>query len=93
MHFPKKSNLWKISLRPSVRVMARVMASEPSSRGIRINVVSPGSVDTSIWDAVASTPEEKEALYQNVARGIPSGAPLGAPIYFNKLNGDTAKGD
>jgi len=57
----------------SVRVMARVMASELSPRGIRVNVVSPGSVDTSIWDAVASTPEEKEALYKNVARGIPLG--------------------
>jgi NAD(P)-dependent dehydrogenase (short-subunit alcohol dehydrogenase family) len=47
----------------AVRVKARVMASELSPRGVRINVVSPGAVDTPVWDVAAANPEEKSALY------------------------------
>jgi NAD(P)-dependent dehydrogenase (short-subunit alcohol dehydrogenase family) len=57
----------------AVRVMARVMASELSSRGIRINVVSPGAVDTPIWDFAASNAEEKSALFKMIERAIPLG--------------------
>ena len=35
-----------------VRAMARVMASELSPRGIRVNVVSPGAIRTPIWGAL-----------------------------------------
>lgn len=34
----------------AVRTLARVMASELSPRSIRINVITPGAVDTPIWD-------------------------------------------
>lgn len=57
----------------AVRTMARVMASELSPRGIRINVVSPGSVDTPIWDASVSSSEGKGALFQKLEKGIPLG--------------------
>src|SRR5438132_1772633 len=40
-----------------VRAMARVMASELSSRRIRVNVVAPGGTATPIWDRVAPTPD------------------------------------
>jgi NAD(P)-dependent dehydrogenase (short-subunit alcohol dehydrogenase family) len=57
----------------AVRVMARVMASELSPRGVRINVVSPGAVDTPVWDVAAASPQEKKALYDVLKRGIPFG--------------------
>jgi NAD(P)-dependent dehydrogenase (short-subunit alcohol dehydrogenase family) len=57
----------------AVKVMARVMASELSPRGIRINVVSPRAVDTPVWDVAVSNAEEKDALYRKWERGIPLG--------------------
>lgn len=63
----------------AVRTMARVMASELSPRGIRINVVSPGAVDTPIWDAVEPNAEEKSALYEALGRTIPLGR-VGNPM-------------
>jgi NAD(P)-dependent dehydrogenase (short-subunit alcohol dehydrogenase family) len=57
----------------AVRTMARVMASELSPRGIRINVVSPGAVDTPIWDVAVSNAEEKGTLYKVLERAIPLG--------------------
>jgi NAD(P)-dependent dehydrogenase (short-subunit alcohol dehydrogenase family) len=56
----------------AVRTMARVMAAELSPRGIRINVVSPGSVDTPIWN-VAADAAEKDDLYKRMERAIPLG--------------------
>jgi NAD(P)-dependent dehydrogenase (short-subunit alcohol dehydrogenase family) len=63
----------------ALRTMARVMASELSSRGIRINVVSPGSVDTPIWDNVVSDQEERDDLFKILEKGIPLGR-LGNPL-------------
>jgi NAD(P)-dependent dehydrogenase (short-subunit alcohol dehydrogenase family) len=63
----------------AVRVMARVMASELSPRGIRINVVSPGAVDTPVWDVAVSDAKEKGALYTKLERGIPLGR-VGDPV-------------
>src|SRR6202012_2997911 len=45
-----------------VRAMARVMASELSARGIRVNVISPGAARTPIWNGAAPTPEAYAAL-------------------------------
>src|SRR5436309_3849294 len=45
-----------------VRAMARVMASELSSRGIRVNVVSPGGTSTPIWNSTAPNPAAMLAL-------------------------------
>jgi len=63
----------------AVRTMVRVMASELSPRGIRINVVTPGAVDTPIWDAFTTDPEERNTLYRTVERGIPLGR-MGDPL-------------
>ncbi len=65
----------------SLRVMARVMASELSPLGIRVNVVSPGSVETPIWDSVLpeSSVEKLERLYRTMERGIPLDR-IGTPV-------------
>jgi NAD(P)-dependent dehydrogenase (short-subunit alcohol dehydrogenase family) len=57
----------------ALRSMARVLASELSPRGIRVNVVTPGSADTPIWNNLASTPERRSALFDEVKRSIPLG--------------------
>src|ERR1700675_914138 len=56
-----------------VRAMARVMASELSPRGIRVNVVSPGGTSTPIWNRTAPTPEAVVALEARIAKSIPLG--------------------
>ena len=43
-----------------VRAMARIMASELSPRGIRVNVVAPGAIRTPIWGAAIATPEAEK---------------------------------
>src|ERR1700733_11067940 len=56
-----------------VRAMARVMASELSPRGIRVNVVSPGGTSTPIWNRTAPTPAAIVALEDRVSKAIPLG--------------------
>jgi NAD(P)-dependent dehydrogenase (short-subunit alcohol dehydrogenase family) len=56
-----------------VRAMARVMASELSPRGIRVNVVAPGAARTPIWKGAAPTAEAFAALEQRVSRTTPLG--------------------
>ncbi len=61
-----------------VRAMARVLASELSPRGIRVNVVSPGASRTPIWNGTAPTPEAFAAFEQRISRTIPLGR-IGEP--------------
>ncbi|MCY1075924.1 SDR family oxidoreductase [Archangium lansingense] len=56
-----------------VRSMARVLASELSPRGIRVNVVSPGAAHTPIWSAQAPTPDAYAVLEKRLSQGIPLG--------------------
>src|SRR5580700_775780 len=56
-----------------VRAMSRVMASELSPRGIRVNVVSPGGTSTPIWNRTAPTPDAIVALENRVSKAIPLG--------------------
>jgi len=56
-----------------VRAMARVMVSELSLRGIRVNVVAPGGTKTPIWDRTAPTAAEFEALEKRIAAVTPLG--------------------
>ncbi len=56
-----------------VRGMARVMASELSPRGIRVNVVAPGAAKTPIWNGAAPTAEAFAALDKRISRSIPLG--------------------
>jgi NAD(P)-dependent dehydrogenase (short-subunit alcohol dehydrogenase family) len=56
-----------------VRAMARVMASELSPRGIRVNVVAPGGARTPIWNSRAPTAEAFAVLDKMVSRSTPLG--------------------
>src|SRR5438105_9164211 len=56
-----------------VRAMARVMASELSPRGIRVNVVAPGAIRTPIWNGAAPSAEAFAALDKRISRSIPIG--------------------
>jgi NAD(P)-dependent dehydrogenase (short-subunit alcohol dehydrogenase family) len=56
-----------------VRAMARVMASELSPRGIRVNVVAPGAIRTPIWGAAIATPDAEKAFEQRIGRTTPLG--------------------
>jgi NAD(P)-dependent dehydrogenase (short-subunit alcohol dehydrogenase family) len=56
-----------------VRAMARVMASELSPRGIRVNVVAPGAARTPIWKGAAPTAEALAALQQRISLNTPLG--------------------
>ena len=57
----------------AVRAMSRVMASELSPRGIRVNVVSPGGTTTPIWNSAAPTPEAVVALEKRISQAVPLG--------------------
>ena len=57
----------------AVRTMARVLASELSPRGIRVNVVTPGSVDTPLLDSAISNYGEREPFIQKLEAAIPLG--------------------
>src|SRR5215813_4291009 len=55
----------------ALRAMARAMASELSSRGIRVNTVVPGSIQTSMLANAASTPEGREIFQKRLKKTIP----------------------
>jgi NAD(P)-dependent dehydrogenase (short-subunit alcohol dehydrogenase family) len=57
----------------AVHSMTRVLASELSPRGIRVNLVTPGATRTPIWDKVAPTPEAFGALEARIAGLTPLG--------------------
>lgn len=56
-----------------VRAMARVMASELSPRGIRVNLVAPGAARTPIWNGAAPTADAFAALEKRIAGVTPLG--------------------
>ena len=66
-----------------VRAMARVMVSELSPRGIRVNVISPGAIRTPIWGAATATPEAEKALEERIAKATPLRG-LGEPDHISK---------
>src|ERR1700744_1960460 len=56
-----------------VRAMARVMASELSPGGIRVNVVAPGGGKTPIWNGVAPTANAFAAVDKRISASTPLG--------------------
>jgi NAD(P)-dependent dehydrogenase (short-subunit alcohol dehydrogenase family) len=63
--------------------MARVMASELSPRGTRVNVVAPGAIRTPIWGAATATPEAEKAFEVRIGRATPLGR-IGEPDHVAK---------
>ncbi|QAU50158.1 glucose 1-dehydrogenase [Bradyrhizobium guangzhouense] len=66
-----------------VRAMARIMASELSPRGIRVNVVAPGAIRTPIWGAAVATPEAEKAFEKRIGLATPLGR-IGEPDHISK---------
>jgi NAD(P)-dependent dehydrogenase (short-subunit alcohol dehydrogenase family) len=67
-----------------INSMAKVLASELSPRGIRVNVVSPAAIRTPIWDVAAPTADAFSQLERRMARSIPLGR-IGEPDEVAKL--------
>jgi NAD(P)-dependent dehydrogenase (short-subunit alcohol dehydrogenase family) len=57
----------------ALRSYARTWAAEFKDRGIRVNTLSPGVIDTPILDSQSATPEEREALVDMYLSMIPIG--------------------
>jgi NAD(P)-dependent dehydrogenase (short-subunit alcohol dehydrogenase family) len=62
----------------AVRSFARGWTNDLKDRKIRVNVVSPGPVDTPGLSGLAQTEEQKQALYAQLASSVPLGR-VGTP--------------
>jgi len=62
----------------AVRSFARTWTSDLKERKIRVNVVSPGPIDTPGLSGLAQNEEQKNALYAQLAAKVPLGR-LGKP--------------
>jgi NAD(P)-dependent dehydrogenase (short-subunit alcohol dehydrogenase family) len=57
----------------AVRAMGRVLASELSPAGVRVNVVVPGATRTPIWSRFGRDSNTLAALEPRMARAVPTG--------------------
>ena len=57
----------------AVRSLGRTLAAELSPRGIRVNVVSPGLIQTSLWDKVGLSQKEVAAFGEQAIQQTPLG--------------------
>ncbi|MBT8167490.1 glucose 1-dehydrogenase [Falsiruegeria litorea] len=55
----------------AVRSLGRTLAAELSPRGIRVNVVSPGLIETSLWEKVGLSKNEVDAFATQVTEQTP----------------------
>ena len=55
----------------AIRSMARSFSAELLPRGIRVNVITPGPVDTNVFATVTSTKEEADAFKESMAGVTP----------------------
>ncbi len=59
----------------AVRSLGRTLAAELSPRGIRVNVVSPGLIETPFWGKVGLSRDEVDAFGEQVLQQTPLGRP------------------
>ena len=57
----------------ALRSMARILATELAPRGIRVNTIAPGPIETPIWERSNLSAEEREALLAGSVQSIPLG--------------------
>jgi NAD(P)-dependent dehydrogenase (short-subunit alcohol dehydrogenase family) len=62
----------------AVRTFARSWAAEFKDRGIRVNTLSPGPIDTPIFDTISPDPKVVEAAKQHFTSMVPLGR-IGRP--------------
>ncbi|MFD5899283.1 MULTISPECIES: SDR family NAD(P)-dependent oxidoreductase [unclassified Streptomyces] len=55
----------------AVRAYARAWADELGTRGVRVNAISPGPVNTPMWDAAFG--DRAKEMKETVAAGLPAG--------------------
>lgn len=55
----------------AVRSFARTMSTELVGRGIRVNVISPGPIETPLFDRVGLTQEQLEDFSQTIQEQVP----------------------
>ncbi len=59
----------------AVRSLGRTLAAELAPRGIRVNVVSPGLIETPFWGKVCLSRDEVDAFGEQVVQQTPLGRP------------------
>ena len=59
----------------AVRSLARTFSAELLPRGIRVNAISPGPIETPIFSKMDLTEEQQQEFAQNVVQSIPMGRP------------------
>jgi NAD(P)-dependent dehydrogenase (short-subunit alcohol dehydrogenase family) len=65
---------------------SRVLAEEMRSEGVRVGVVTPGAVDTPLWDSVPGGPDRGRMLRpEDVARAVLLMAALPARASLEEL--------
>ena len=57
----------------AIRSLSRVLASELSLAGVRVNVVVPGATRTPIWSRFGRGPDALATLEPRMARAVPTG--------------------
>ena len=62
----------------AVRAFARNFSAELAPRGIRVNVISPGPIETPIWNRAFSDANAAKEVRQKVVAGVPLGR-MGTP--------------
>jgi NAD(P)-dependent dehydrogenase (short-subunit alcohol dehydrogenase family) len=62
----------------AVRSLVRTWAAEFKDRGIRVNAVSPGPIETPMFESFAHNPEELEVVRKTITAQVPLGR-LGRP--------------
>ena len=62
----------------AVRSFARTWTTDLKARGIRVNVISPGPIDTPIFNSMGAGKEELDQLKTNLALPVPMGR-MGRP--------------
>ena len=76
----------------AVRSLARGWTNDLKDRKIRVNVVSPGPIDTPGLSGLAQTEEQKVALYAQLASTVPLGR-VGQPEEIAKAAVSLASDD
>ena len=57
----------------ALRSIVRSLAAELGPRGIRVNAISPGPIETPIWSKTNLTQEQVEGFAQGVSQQVPLG--------------------